>query len=228
MPEDVVHFLETVEIDAEHGEAPGRTDPPAEGRREPLVERRPIGKIGERVVMRQMRDALLGAFALCDVVDHGHHELRNALSVFQQLPVDGDDPRFSPTQLDGVVVEEELARPQQLLVFLPDQFSVIGGIDRIRRLSEDIDAGHADEVFGGAIEHGEPATVHILHQDRVRNAFDHQMQKLPRTPQFVRHSPVFGNVAGDAELGLCDRDGNGRRFGRRPRIRLIVRRGFPK
>jgi hypothetical protein len=110
MPEDVVHFLETVEIDAEDGEALGRTDRPAQGRCEALVERGPVGKVGEGVVMGQMRDALFGAFALRDVVDHGQHELRNPVSVFQQLPVDGDDPRFPPAQRDGVVIDEELAR----------------------------------------------------------------------------------------------------------------------
>ena len=63
-------------------------------RLEPLVEHGPVRQIGQRVVKRKMRDALFGALALRDILDHGQHELRAAFIVFQKFSGESDDARL--------------------------------------------------------------------------------------------------------------------------------------
>ena len=70
MAERVVDALEAVEIEIEHRELVAAADA---GQRlgEPLAEQHAVGQIGQRVVARHMRDLLLGALALGDVVVGG-------------------------------------------------------------------------------------------------------------------------------------------------------------
>ncbi len=71
MTVEVVDLLEAVEIDAKHGEFLAACGRPFERRGQTLVQRRAVRQIGERVVMRKMRDAGLVALSLGDVLDHG-------------------------------------------------------------------------------------------------------------------------------------------------------------
>ena len=57
--EHVVDRLEAVEIDAEHGEALARRRRDLDRGGDAFVERRPVRQIGERIVVRQVLDALL-------------------------------------------------------------------------------------------------------------------------------------------------------------------------
>ena len=68
MAERVVDALELVDVDIEHGQLLAR---PYRLERlfQPLAEQDPVRQFGQRVVMRQMRDLLLGAPALGDVLD---------------------------------------------------------------------------------------------------------------------------------------------------------------
>ena len=52
-----------------------------------------FGKIGERVVVRHMRDALLVALALGDIVDDADEILRLAVGVLHRQPRRGDNAR---------------------------------------------------------------------------------------------------------------------------------------
>ena len=71
MTEDVVDLLEPVEIHEQNGEALVRFRRPFEHRGEALIECRPVGQIGERIVMSQPRDARLRALSLGDVLGDG-------------------------------------------------------------------------------------------------------------------------------------------------------------
>ena len=77
VPERVVDALEFVEVQIKHREllaAPHAL----ERLLELLAEKHPVGQIGQRVVVRQMRDPLFGQLALGDVLDHAQQILRLA------------------------------------------------------------------------------------------------------------------------------------------------------
>ena len=71
MSERVVDALEFVDVDVEHRELLACRNP-RELPFELLAEQHPVRQIGQRVVMRQMRDPLLGAPALGDVLQGRH------------------------------------------------------------------------------------------------------------------------------------------------------------
>ena len=80
MAERIVHALEVVEVETEHGErlAQGRHAGQAFGHA--LVEQHAVRQIRQRVVPRHVRDALLGAMTLGDVlVDRDPAALRHPL-----------------------------------------------------------------------------------------------------------------------------------------------------
>src|SRR6202051_425054 len=76
MTEHIVDLFEAVEIDAQNGEALLRGRRFFERGRQAFVERRTVWQVGERIVMRQMRDSRFVALALSHVVDDGNHILR--------------------------------------------------------------------------------------------------------------------------------------------------------
>jgi hypothetical protein len=86
--ERIVDAFEFVDVDIEHRQLLARNDP-GQLQLELFVEQRAVRQIGQRVVMRQMRDALLGAPALGDVLQRGHP------SAIEQRLVDDLDRRPS-------------------------------------------------------------------------------------------------------------------------------------
>ena len=71
MSERIVDALEFVDVDIEHGQLLAGPDR-AQRLLEPLAKQRPVGQVGQRVVMRHMGDLLVGARALGDILDGGH------------------------------------------------------------------------------------------------------------------------------------------------------------
>jgi hypothetical protein len=86
MAERVVDALELVDVDVVHGELPAIRDR-GESVPQMLVEHGAVGQVGQRVVMREMGDALLGAPALGDVL-----VCRYPAAVGQRLVDDLDRP----------------------------------------------------------------------------------------------------------------------------------------
>ena len=84
MAEGIVDALELVDVDIEYGKLFARSDRP-QRLFQPLAKQNPVRQIGQRVVMRQMGDFLVGARALGDVLDRGHPPAR------LQRPVDDLD-----------------------------------------------------------------------------------------------------------------------------------------
>ena len=86
MSERIVDALEFVDVDIEHGELLAGLDR-LQRLFEPLAKQDPVRQIGQRVVMRQMGDFLVGALALGDVLDGGDPAAR-----LQRLVDDLDGP----------------------------------------------------------------------------------------------------------------------------------------
>ncbi len=66
MTEGIVDALELVDVDIQHGKLFARSDR-LKRLFQPLAKQHPVRQVGERVVMRQMGDFLVGAGALGDV-----------------------------------------------------------------------------------------------------------------------------------------------------------------
>ena len=64
----VIDRLEIVEIDEDHGQAVLVPAGPVDGRVEPVREQEPVGQVRQRIMLRQMADALLGLTNRGDVV----------------------------------------------------------------------------------------------------------------------------------------------------------------
>ena len=75
MAERVVDALEFVEVEVEHRKLLAAPDP-LQRLVELLAEQHAVGQIGQRIVVRQMRDPLLRQLALGDVLDHAQQILR--------------------------------------------------------------------------------------------------------------------------------------------------------
>jgi hypothetical protein len=71
VPERVVHVLEAVQVEEEHRHAQAVAVRVGDGLLEAVLQQRAIGQARERVVLREVRDALLGGVALGDVEDGG-------------------------------------------------------------------------------------------------------------------------------------------------------------
>jgi hypothetical protein len=92
MSEQVVDLLEAIEIEAQHGKAPARRDRPGDLLLELLVETRPIGQSGERVVMGEEPDLLLGLLARLEVADRdGTMAVRGRSDQNRKTVIDGDN-----------------------------------------------------------------------------------------------------------------------------------------
>ena len=72
MAEQIVDLLETIEIDAKDGEAATAPAGIVEDPQKLVIHRGAIGQVSQRVVARQMQDALLCAFAIRHVERHGN------------------------------------------------------------------------------------------------------------------------------------------------------------
>ena len=93
MAERVVDALEMVEIEIEHRELPAAADQ-RKLLLELLTQQHAIGQVGERIVVRQVRDPLLRLLAFGDVLDDAEQILRLSLAVLDGEPAreDGAQP----------------------------------------------------------------------------------------------------------------------------------------
>ena len=79
MPEHVVDFLEMVEVEAEHRETLGTGRAHLHQAFEMLRESDTVRQVGERIVVRHVRDLRLGALAVRDILGDAEQILRLAV-----------------------------------------------------------------------------------------------------------------------------------------------------
>ncbi len=92
-----------------------------------LAEQHPVRKVGQRVVMRQMRDLLVGKPALGHVVDDVDDVARLTRRIADSEPLGGDVARAHPLGFpDVLVLEQAVGRLQRFLLVGRDEFG--GGL----------------------------------------------------------------------------------------------------
>ena len=110
MAQRVVHQLEVVEVDRDHGDGLVGTARPREGQLQQLVEHGAVRHARQLVVVREERDLLLGGAAVGDVQHHALHQMRAPIGVAEHdgavaEPQDAAVPRDQP-----VLEDERVAR----------------------------------------------------------------------------------------------------------------------
>ena len=130
----VVDALEFVDVDIEQREllAAGGL---AKLALDLLAEQHPVRQVGQRVVMRQMRDLLVGKPAFGNVVDDVDDVARLTRRIADSEPLGGDVARALPLGFpDVLVLEQAVGRLQRFLFVGRDELGG-GALERGRRPS---------------------------------------------------------------------------------------------
>lgn len=195
MTEHVIDGLESVEIEAEHAEAFVRRGGKTDGGLDAFIERRAIRQIGHRIVMRQMRDALLAALALGDVVNDGDEIFRLAVRILDGQPGRGDDAHTVTRRRDAMfTLVAYLARRDRFLVFRHDRIDDglrknIGGVP-----ADYLCAVDAEIILGRAIDQKILQVRSVLDDDRRRHVLDNHVEEAAGTDQFAFGALALGDV----------------------------------
>ena len=201
MSEDIVDFLEPVEIDAKRRHALLMRLFQRFG--EPFAERDPIGQAGQCVMAGQMGDALVGAVPFGKVIDDGQQVERVALLIENRHSLRRRIAHAAARRVEAMlVVKQLLAVLKNEAVALQDQRGglLIGQFSRC--LADDAVARRAEEGFRGAVHQDMPEVARVLDDDRGRHVLDDRVEEFARALNFR-----FGALA----LGDVDRGDEGRR-----------------
>ncbi len=125
----VVGVLEAVEIERQHGELLARLLRLIERRLHGVVEGEPVRQVGQVVEMRHAGDALLGAFALGDVLQHREQILRLVVVVAHRDVSGGRNSHAVAGRVNFVVGDHNRMFRSQRRVVLRDD--VVGLVLRI-------------------------------------------------------------------------------------------------
>ena len=167
MAEHIVDRLEAVEIDAEHGKAFSRSFGEFERGGDAFVERGAVRQVGERIVVRHVRDALLVALAVGQVMDDADQILRISGRTHQRKPGRGYDAQTITGREHRMLVEKRnLPRFDQPLVFRVDDFGARCRHDLARLLSKHALAADAEVFFRRAVDKAIAQVRDVLHDDR--------------------------------------------------------------
>ncbi len=173
----VVDALEFVDVDIEQRELLAANGL-AKLALDLFAEQHPVRQVGQRVVMRQMRDLLVGKPALGNVVDDVDDVARLACRIADSEPLGGDVARAHPLGFpDMLVLEQAVGRLQRSLFVGCDEFG--GGFRKEveGRLADDQVARNAELGFRHAVDQQVAAVVHVLHGDLRRDVIDDLAQE---------------------------------------------------
>jgi hypothetical protein len=171
--EHVVDVLEAVKVDAEQGERLARNLRSLQHLREIVVERRPIGQIGQAVMASHVGHLRFGALLLGDVLEHAQQKLRLCLAVQHRVPSDSGDARAAAGGGDRQAIDQ--LRPRSV-----GRHDIHGRLGKnvFRPLAEDVVAGNAPEFLGGPIDENAALLGRLVDDDADRDVFDDHVQEL--------------------------------------------------
>ena len=161
-----------------------------------FVEGGAVRQIGERIMMRHMRDALLVALALGEVVDDADEVLRLPVRARHRQSRGGDDARAVAGSDDRVFVKEGgLARGDQFLIFGFDLFARCDcGMTSAAVLPSMAERSIAEIFLGGAVDQQIPQIGILLHDDRRRHVLDDRIEERAGLLEFALGPLALGNV----------------------------------
>ncbi len=204
--ERIVDALEFVDVDIEQRErlALARL---LELALDLLAEQHAVRQVGQRVVMRKVRDLFVATPALGDVLDDVDDVARLAGVVANADAPRRDEPRFCSGTRPQMLFQEEAVGGMQCPV-------VVGRHDFCRCLRQQVErrladhevAGDAELGLGDAVDQQIAAIMGVLHGDLRGNMIDDLAQEgVVAVPFFLETAP-FGDVFQRGDQPPC---GNG-------------------
>jgi hypothetical protein len=173
--ERVVHALETVEIDEQHGHLALIAAGVQQRLLDAVAAQQAVRQAGQRIVLRQVADVLLGALSLADIAKEGDHRAIALATVLTERDLDIDPPAVA-------VLGRELHSRGQCFR-LCEQALEAGAIRAIEHQSAE---GCTDQLLA-------PVT---------QDAFHRMVAVKDQSAAIERHDPVRGCLGQRAILRL--------------------------
>ena len=152
--------------------------------------------------MRHARNALFGAVAVGDVLQHREQILRLAVVVAHRDVAGGRHPDAVSGRVDFVVGDQDrVFRSQRRVVFRDHVVRVFLRIDLAQRLADDVVAPHAEQLFARAVDQRERAFAgvavarrHVLDEERNRHVFDNGVEEFLRLAKPLLRAPPLADI----------------------------------
>ena len=214
MPEAVVDELEPVQIDKAHRNGRARASGATQRDVEMLAKQHAIREPGERVVVGEKRELLLGRLASGDVADHAVQERHLAVLVEDALAALQHPPHGSVDMQDAVLELERRLPADRLGDDLFDALAILG-VDHARVgahvVVHELRRGIArDRLDSLRDELHRPVERRRAAVDRARDVLDQcgQPFAVPTTEGrfFLVHATSVGAIGGD-RIPLSGHDG---------------------
>ena len=163
-------------------------------------ERRPIRKVGQRVVMGQTRNALLILFPLRDVFGNAEQVFRLIVVAGNGKPPGGNQALAVLTRLDHFFVKGMILRTVKYF-----EVAHKGKAGFVRRqqlevgLADDLLARHSEKLFAGAIDQDIAMLLRFLDEEDRRHVFHDRIEERTGATQFLLRPPALGDVDRDAQ-----------------------------
>ncbi len=189
MAEQIVHLLEAIEVETEHGEALAAPHPHLH-LRQLLLESRAIAQPRQRIVMRQLRDLRLGAAAVGDILvgrdpaaRGDGRVLHQDLAPLRRFHDQARDValREAAQQLDAVLLGVEIEVPAGLDAMAQQVDQYTAGLHHTARESVHLDI----EIIAD-----DDAFVGVEHDQTLRHVVDRSFQSRKMFPELRRRQPV--------------------------------------
>ena len=168
VPEAVVDRLEAIEVHEEDGEAvPLAPSRPRERALDEIVEERPVGQLGERIVERVVQHALLLLPLLRDVCEDAAHPHRPPLRIALGLAPDQHPAPAAVRLTQPVLVVEALRLTREVSIERGLQRLAIVGVHAIEPCRRSASRCLASDQIAKAIGDPEPPPGHVPFERRI-------------------------------------------------------------
>ena len=195
MAEHVVDVLEAIEVEAQHRERLGRRGGAFEREVEALVESRPIGQVGERVVIGKMRDAFDRALAVRYVFGDAEQVFGFAVFAVDREPLRHDVANAIVAGLDLLFLDDlQPIGAQHLLVANEEGIGFLLRHEIVVALADQFLAGNAEQLLAGPVHQDVAVLARLLDEQHGGHVFDDGVEKLPGAAQFVICPLPLGDV----------------------------------
>ncbi len=185
MAERIVDVLEPIQVQEQHRHRAALAPRPHDRARQPFGQQRAVGQAGQRVVVGQVAQFLLGALLVGDVFQHHHMEAVPAVGIDDRVAAYvAEDFQAVLAPLPG------FAAPGPAVVVRRRRRDIGRMVEQRHRLAEHFAFAVAGDAGEGRVDRDE-AEVLVQHRDRFAHAAQHFAGDAP----FQVGLAVRGDVA---------------------------------
>ncbi len=193
MAEDIVDLFEAVEVEAEQPESVVIFSGTLDGEHQAVGERGAIRQVGQRIVMRHVRDAFFRTPALGHIVGEDQQIFGLAVPIRNHDFFGGHQPR-SRGRAHPMLAQAGFAGLHDFSVTRRDEVCFFFRQDVVRVLAEGRLTRHAEKVRAGPIAQQQPEFLGVFDVETFRNVVDHRVEKGARALQLPLRLYARGDV----------------------------------